>query len=84
METEKERLIRDIREFVGPNGYVAFEHGYRPTFNAAGVSDKQVDLRFAIGREHRRKIELEEMDEPMLIKIILELFRYYNYCHLYA
>lgn len=84
METEKERLVRDIREFIGPDGYVAFEHGYRPTFNVAGVSDKQVDLRFAIGREHRKKIELEEMEEAMLLKIILELFRYYNYCQLYA
>lgn len=81
---EKERLIQDIRDFVGKDGNVPMEHGFRPQLNASSFNYDGMVLRFPIGREHRRSIGYEEMDEAMLTKVILELFRYYNYCHLYA
>lgn len=83
-KTEKERLIQDIRDFVGKDGNVPMEHGYRPQLNASAFNYDGMVLSFPIGREHRRSIGYEEMDEAMLTKVILELFRYYNYCHLYA
>ena len=82
--TEKERLIQDIRDFVGKDGNVPMEHGFRPTLNASAFDYDGMALRFRIGKEHRTRIEYEEMDETMLTKVILDLFRYYNYCHLYA
>ena len=39
-ETHKESLIRAIAEFVGPDGCLAFEHGFNPTFNAQMITDK--------------------------------------------
>lgn len=41
-------------------------------------------LRHRIGKEHRKRIEYNEMDVEMLQKAIIELFRYANYCRLYA
>ena len=82
--TEKQRLITDIREFVCKDGHVPFEHGFRPSLNASEVDSEGIRLRSPIGREKRRRIEFEEMDEEMLRKVILDLFRYLNYCHLYA
>ena len=84
METEKESLIRAIREFVGPDGVVAFEHGFRPKFNAQMVTDKKVILRFAIGKTKTRQFNLEDMDIDMLKTIIIDLFMYQNHCHLRA
>ena len=82
--TEKDRLIKDIKDFIGPNGCIAFEHGYRPTYNAQMITDTEVILRFRIGKNRRSKIPLEELDEAMLKNIIIELFRYQNFCHLLA
>lgn len=82
--SEKDRLIKDIKDFIGPNGCIAFEHGYRPTYNAQMITDTEVILRFRIGKNRRSKIPLEEMDEATLKNIIIELFRYQNFCHLLA
>ena len=80
-----DRLRQDIRDFVGKDGYIPVtEHGYQPTMNVYAVDEKGVLLRFPIGREKRRRIEFSEMDETMLKNVILELFRYMNWCHLYA
>ena len=83
-KTEKERLIQDIRDFVGKDGNVPMEHGFKPTLNASSFDYGGMALRFPIGKERRKRIEYEEMDEAMLTKVILDLFRYFNYCHLYA
>jgi len=80
----KERLIQDIREFVGPDGYVPFEHGYNPTMNASAIDGDGIILRWPIGREKRHRIEFSDMDTGMLINVILELFRYQNHCHIRA
>ena len=82
--TEKQRLIQDIRDFVGTGGYVPMEHGYRPSLNATAFDYDGMVLRLRIGRERRTRIEYSEMNEADLMKVILELFRYYNYCQLYA
>lgn len=82
--TEKEHLVRDIRDFIGEDGYIPMEHGYRPTLNAYAFDQEGMLLRFPIGKERRRRIQYSEMDEDMLTKVILELFRYFNWCHLYA
>ena len=83
-KARKERLLKDIREFVGVGGNVPFEHGFRPDFNASEVTDTEVVLRKPVGREHRRRIPLVELDADALLTIVLDLFRYQNYCHLYA
>lgn len=83
-ETEKESLIRAIREYIGENGCVAFEHGYTPTYNAQMITDKEVILRFRIGRDRRTKIPLEEFDEGQLKNLIVEMVRYENHCRLRA
>lgn len=79
-----DKLRQDIREYVGDGGYIPFEHGYRPTMNIQAVEPDRIHLRFPIGRNRRRTIPLSEMDGQMLMNVILELFRYQNYCHLYA
>lgn len=82
--SEKEKLIKDIRDFIGENGVVPMEHGYRPELNATAFDYNGMVLYKLIGREHRTRIEYAEMEERMLTRVILELFRYYNYCRLYA
>ncbi len=81
----KERLIQDIRDFVGKDGYIPLtEHGNQPTMNIYAVDENGVILRFPIGKERKRRIDFPEMDETVLTNVILELFRYQNWCHLYA
>lgn len=70
----KDRLIQDIKDFVGKDGYIPM----------TATDYNGIELRMSIGREKRRRIEYTEMDETMLMNVILELFRYQNYCHLYA
>ena len=82
MMTNKEQLIKDIQDFVGEGGYVAFEHGYNPTMAIYGVAYNYVDRTMASGKW--RQGYFHEMSEEELTNIILELFRYMNYCQLYA
>jgi len=82
--SEKARLVQDIRDFVGKDGYVPMEHGFQPAMNASAFDENGMVLRHRIGREHRSRIEYDEMDETMLTNVIIDLFRYLNYCHLYA
>lgn len=81
MET-RENLIRMIQEFVGEGGYVAFEHGYKPTMAIYGVGYDYVDRRMFKGKD--RKGYFQDMNTQALQNIVNELFNYYNYCHLYA
>lgn len=76
----KEQLIKDITDFVGKDGTVAFEHGYKPNFNVSYIHENEVHFRFAIGRQHQRKCLLEDMTVDSLMLLIIELFRYLNYC----
>ena len=78
----KEELIQTIQEFVGEGGYVPFEHGFKPGFNAYGVAYDHVDLRIPLDGE--RKFYFKDMSEMQLTAIIVDLMRYMNYCHLYA
>ena len=74
----KEELIKTIQEFVGKDGYVAFEHGFRPNFNAYGVAYDYTDCHGGY------KTYFKDMTETQLTIIIIDLMRYMNYCHLYA
>lgn len=78
----KEELIQTIQEFVGEGGYVAFEHGFEPGFNAYGVAYDHTDRRIPLNGE--RKAYFKDMNEMQLTAIIIDLMRYMNYCHLYA
>jgi len=78
----KEELITTIQEFIGEGGYVAFEHGFTPGFNAYGVAYDHVDRRIPLGGE--RKSYFKDMTEMQLTAIIIDLMRYQNYCYLYA
>lgn len=82
---EKEHLIGDLHDYIGPDGYIPVtEHGNRPTLNALAFDYDGMVLRYPIGREHRKRIEYSEMDINMLKDSIIELVRYANYCRLYA
>lgn len=83
-ETHKESLVRAIAEFVGPDGCLAFEHGFNPTFNAQMVTDEEVVLRHRIGRNRRSRIPLSELDENQLTILIVDIFKYHNHVHLRA
>ena len=83
-ETHKESLIRAIAEFVGPDGCLAFEHGFNPAFNAQMITDKEVVLRHRIGRNRRSRIPLSELDENQLTILIVDIFKYQNHVHLRA
>lgn len=82
--SEKQRLVTDIREFVGKGGYLPFEHGFRPSFNAYAIYDEKVYLRAPTGKRRMRTIPLEELDERQLTILIVDVFRYMNHCHLRA
>ena len=80
-----DRLRQDIRDFVGEDGYIPFEHGYNPAINAYAVDYEGIHLRAAQGTAKRKRVlKYEDMDTKMLTAVILDLFRYLNYCHLYA
>lgn len=83
-ETHKESLVRAIAEFVGPDGCLAFEHGFNPTFNAQMITDEEVVLRHRIGRDRRSRIPLSELDENQLTIRIVDIFKYQNHVHLRA
>ena len=78
----KEELIQTIQEYVGPDGYIPFEHGFEPGFNAIGISYDHVDLRIPI--DGKREKYFTDMSEQQLTAIIVDLMRYNNHCHLYA
>ena len=78
----KKELIRIIRDFIGEDGYVSFEHGFEPGFNAVGVGYGYVDLRIPI--DGKRKSFFKDMTPQQLTMIVIDLMRYLNYCHLYA
>lgn len=67
-----------IKDFVGKDGFVAFEHGFKPEFCMWGVSDKEV----CFSQYGRHAIdELSDMQARMVLRDLLE---YLNYCKLYA
>lgn len=78
----KEELIQTIQEFIGEGGYVAFEHGYEPGFNAVGVAYDHVDRRIPL--DGQSKSYFKDMTEAQLTMLSLDLVRYMNYCRLYA
>ena len=78
----KEELIQTIQEFIGEGGYVAFEHGFEPGFNAVGVAYDHVDRRIPL--DGKNKSYFKDMNEMQLTAIVVDLTRYLNYCRLYA
>ena len=78
----KEELIQTIQEFIGEGGYVAFEHGFEPGFNAVGVAYDHVDRRIPL--DGQSKSYFKDMNEMQLTAIVVDLTRYLNYCRLYA
>ena len=77
-----EKLIQTIQEFIGPDGYVAFEHGFNPGFNAVGIAYDHIDRKIPI--DGKRELYFNDMTEQQLTAIIIDLMRYLNFCHLYA
>lgn len=76
----RDELIKEIQEFVGEGGYVAFEHGFRPNINSYGVGYDYMHLRMPMGEKRYFK----DMDEAQLQNLLFVLFRYLNYCQKYA
>lgn len=67
-----------IKDFVGPDGFVAFEHGFRPDYAAYGVSDTDV-------RMHNGKaIPIDELSDQQARTLLRDLLEYLNYCRFYA
>ena len=81
----KATFIQDIRDFVGKDGLVPFEHGYKPSINMYSVDYDGIHRITSDGQNRTHSfVAFEEMDENTLKEIIINLFRYFNYCHLYA
>ena len=79
----KEELIRTLQEYIGEDGYIPFEHGFKPGFNAYGVAYDHVDQK-VVPANGERELYFKDMDEAQLTNVIIDLVRYQNYCHLYA
>ena len=79
MFIDKEQLIQDIRDFLGEGGVLYFEHGYKPRFNAYGLDCNGIWN----GTNHTYK-KYEDMLPEQVANLVFEIFRYYNYCHIYA
>ena len=79
----KEGLIQDIQEFIGKDGCIPMEHGFKPTMNASSFEFDGMTTRIPI-EKGKRKILYADMDEKQLMNVIRTLFQYLNYCHLYA
>lgn len=67
-----------IKDFVGEDGFVAFEHGFKPEFCMWGVSDKEVCLN-QYGRH-----AIDELSDKQARMVLRDLLEYLNYCKLYA
>ena len=78
----KEERIKIIQEFVGEGGYIAFEHGFRPNFNAYGIAYDHIDRRIPLDGE--RIHYFKDMTNEQLDVIALDLIRYMNYCRNHA
>lgn len=78
----KEELIQTIQEFIGEDGFVAFEHGFEPGFNAVGVAYDHVDRRIPLDGE--KKSYFKDMTAEQLTMIVVDLVRYINHCNLRA
>ena len=80
MYINKEKIIRDIKDFIGEGGYLPLtEHGYDPTFNAFAVDYNGI-YKFTTGGFK----PFEDMMPEALVNLVLEIFRYQNYCRLHA
>lgn len=67
--TYKEKIVN----FVGKEGFVAFEHGFKPNFNCWGVSDTEVYQR-------GKRIPLEKLEEEQARTLYIDLLEYFFYC----
>ena len=67
-----------IKDFVGKDGFVAFEHGFKPEFCMWGVSDKEVCFS-EYGRHN-----IDELTDKQARTVLRDLLEYLNYCKLYA
>lgn len=70
--------LKEIKDFIGSGGYVAFEHGFKTTLKINGrrVYAVDEDYIFYLGGKKR----LEELQETQLEEIYNELNRYLKYC----
>ena len=90
MEKDNKEALKQIQDYVGPNGLVPFEHGFkRPTFNFNGykykysmVSDRTVYGRkyFANGSSRNCNLYLNILPERTLKSIYKNLLKYEEYC----
>lgn len=67
-----------IKDFVGKDGYVAFEHGFKSSIDAWGVSDTEV--KFPYGET----IKIDELKDEQARVVLRDLLEYLNYCRYYA
>lgn len=71
-------MVQKIKEFIGKNGFIPFEHGYRTKYVCSliwGISDTEVY--FGGGRRDK----LEECDPTFLNNIYKELISYFKFCN---
>lgn len=67
-----------IKDFVGKDGYVAFEHGFKSSIDALGVSDTEVEFPYG------ETIKIDELNIPQARTLLRDLLEYLNYCRYYA
>lgn len=70
----REELITIIQGLVGERGYVRFDNGFEPGYNAVGVALDYVDRRIPL--DGRDKSYFSEMTAQQLTMLALDLSRY--------
>lgn len=66
-----------IKDFVGKDGFVPFEHGFKGTFGEWGVSDTEVKCINVTWK-------IDELEDEQARVILRDLLEYFNYCRFYA
>lgn len=67
-----------IKDFIGKDGFVAFEHGFKPRFGMWGITQDEVKGFSGV------KFKVDELDDDSARMILRDLLEYENYCKFYA
>ena len=67
-----------IKDFLGKDGFIAFEHGFKPRFNMWGISDKEIKGHGGVNNT------IDNLEVSQAREVLRDLLEYENYCKFYA
>jgi hypothetical protein len=74
-----EKVLNQIKEFIGKDGYVPFEHGFKPKYQLNGYRIYAVTQYYVFAIKGHKAL-LEELTKNDLETIYKDLNRYLKYC----